>query len=138
MSYTVNTAPQLGVYSVAITGGTATASGGQAAILNPEGVDLIISDWKLFVTASSTGAANLTIGTAASGTAAANSLLTTTAVGAAAGSVFTGISGGTVAGQNVTTTNKWGSADYINVTASATAVGLSAILYIDYWRGSTS
>lgn len=135
MSYTVNTT-QLGAYSVTITGGTATAAGGQAAIPNPEGVDLIINDWKLFVTANSTGAANLTIGTAASGTVAANSMLTTTAMAAAAGSIFTGVNGGTVAGQNVTTTNKWGSADYINVTASASAAGLSAILYVDYYRAS--
>lgn len=136
MSYTVNTAPQFGVYSVTITGGTSTAAGGQAAIPNPEGVDLIINDWKLYVLANSTGATNLTIGTASAGTVAANSMLTTTAMAAAAGSVFTGVSGGTVAGQNVTTTNKWGSAEYINVSASASAAGLSAVLYVDYWRTS--
>lgn len=134
MSYTRNTNPQLGGLAYTITGGTATAAGGQAAIQNPEGVPLIIKDWKLYVTASSTGATNLTIGTAASGTVAANSMLTTTAMAAAAGSVFTGVTGGTAAAQNVTTTVTWGSADYINVTASASAAGLSAILFLDYFR----
>lgn len=124
-------------YTVQITGGTATAAGGQAAIPNPEGVDLIISDWKLAVLANSIGATNLTIGTAASGTVAANSMLTTTAMAAAAGSIFTGVNGGTVAGQNVTTTNKWGSAEYINVSASASAEGLSALLFVDYYRLDT-
>lgn len=134
MSYTQNTAPQLGAYAVTITGGTATAAGGVAAILNPEGVPLIISDFKFYVSANSTGAANLTIGTASSGTAAANSLLTTTAMAAAAGSVFTGIVSGTAAGQNVTTTTLWGSADYINVTGSASTAGLAGILYVDFFR----
>ena len=136
MSYTVNTT-QLGAYSVAITGGTATSGGGVAAIPNPEGVDLIIRDWAFYPQTNSTGAANLTIGTAASGTVAANSLITTTAIAAAAGSVYTGIVGGTVAAQNVTTTNKWGSADYINVTASASAAGFSALLFIKYFRMTT-
>lgn len=131
MSYTVT---GYDPFKVTITGGTATA-GGIASIPNPEGADLIIESWKLFVTANSTGAANLTIGTAASpGTAAANSLLTTLAVGAAAGSVYTGVVGGTVAAQNVTTTNKWGSADYIVVNGSASTVGLSAILFVKYWQ----
>jgi len=134
MSYTVT---RYDPFTVAITGGTATAAGGQAAIPNPEGVDLIIDSWKLAVLANSTGAANLTIGTAASGTVAANSLITTTAIAAAAGSVYTGIVGGTVAAQNVTTTNKWGSADYINVTASASAAGFSALLFIKYFRMTT-
>lgn len=136
MSYTQNTAPQLGVFSVTITGGTAT-TGGIASIPNPEGVDLVIADWKYLVTANSTGAANLTIGTAAApGTAAANSMLTTTAMAAAAGSIFTGVNGGTVAGQNVTATNKWGSADYIVVNGSASTVGMTGILFVDYYRAS--
>jgi hypothetical protein len=134
MAVSQNTAPQLGGLSYTITGGTATAAGGQGAIQNPEGVPLIIKDWKLYVVSNSTGATNLTIGTAASGTVAANSLLTTTAMAAAAGSVFGGIVGGTAAGQNLTTTVSWGSADYINITASASAAGLSAILFINYYR----
>lgn len=135
MSYTVNTT-QLGGYSVTITGGTATAAGGQAAIPNPEGVDLILRTPMLYVTASSTGAANLTIGTAASGTVAANSLLTTTAIGAAAGSAFQLFTAGTVVAGNSTLTQKWGSADYINVTASASAAGFSGILFLPYFRTS--
>lgn len=133
MSYTTNSAPQKGVYSVTITGGTATSGGGQAAIQNPEGVDLLIADAFLAVTANSTGAANLTVGTAASGTVAATSMLPATAMAGAAGSVFHLVYHGTAVGA-AATPQKWGSADYINVAASATAVGLSAILYVDYYR----
>lgn len=137
MSYTQNLTPQLGGLSYTITGGTATA-GGIASIPNPEGVDLILRDVRLLVTANSTGAANLTIGTAASpGTAAANSLLTATAMAAASGKIFTGdVGGGTAVATDVTSSAKWGSADYIVVNGSATTAGLGAILFVDYYRAS--
>lgn len=134
MSYTENTAPQLGGKSWTITGGTATA-GGIASIPNPEGIDLLLRDVRLYVTANSTGAANLTIGTAPSpGTAATNSLLTATAMAAAAGKIFSGDVSGTVVATELTASAKWGSADYLVVNGSASTVGLSAILYVDYYR----
>lgn len=133
MSYTTNTGPQRGAFSVTITGGTATAGGGQAAIPNPEGVDLVLADAFLAVTANSTGATNLTVGTAASGTVAATSMLGATAMAAAAGSVFALFNHGTAVGA-ASTPQKWGSADYLNVAASADASGLSAILFVKYYR----
>lgn len=136
MSYTQNTAPQQGGLSFTITGGTATA-GGIASIPNPEGVDLILRNPRLLVTANSTGAANLTIGTAPSpGTAATNSLLTATAMAAAAGKVYDLGIGGTVVATDLTATAKWGSADYLVVNGSASTVGLSAILFVGYYRAS--
>lgn len=137
MSYTQNLTPQLGGLSYTIVGGTAT-TGGIASIPNPEGVDLILRDVRLLVTANSTGAANLTIGTAASpGTAAANSLLTATAMAAASGKIFTGdVGGGTAVATDVTASAKWGSADYLVVNGSASTAGLGAILFVDYYRAS--
>lgn len=137
MSYVQNTAPQLGGLSYTITGGTAT-TGGIASIPNPEGIPLILRDVRLYVTANSTGAANLTIGTAPSpGTAATNSLLTATAMAAAAGKLYSGdIGGGTVVASDLTATALWGSADYIVVNGSASTAGLGAILYIDFYRTS--
>jgi hypothetical protein len=136
MSYTQNTAPQLGGLSYTITGGTAT-TGGIASIPNPEGIDLVLRDARLLVTANSTGAANLTIGTAPSpGTAATNSLLTATAMAAAAGKIYDLGIGGTVVATDLTATAKWGSADYLVVNGSASTVGLSAILFVDYYRSS--
>lgn len=120
-------------YTVQITGGTATAGGGQAAIQNPEGVDLIIADAFFVAQTNSTGATNLTIGTAASGTVAATSMLPATAMAAAAGSVFSLTYHGTAVGA-AAAPQKWGSADYVNVAASATAVGLTGLLIIDYYR----
>ena len=133
MSYSVNDAPQRGVYSVTITGGTATGPGSQAAIPNPEGVDLILEDAFLAVTANSTGATNLTAGTAASGTVAATSMLGATAMAAAAGSVLHLVYHGTAVGA-AAAPQKWGSADYINVAASASAAGLEAQLFVRYLR----
>lgn len=135
MSYTVNNAPQRGVFSVAITGGTATAAGGVAAIPNPESVDLIIEDAFLHVKTNSNGAANLTVGTAASGTVAANTMLPATAMAAAAGSVFHLVYHGTAVGA-AASPQKWGSADYINVAGSASTVGLTADLFVRYLRTS--
>lgn len=130
MSYTVT---RYSPYTVLITGGTATAAGGQAAIQNPEGVDLIIRDSWLVPLTNSTGATNLTVGTAAAGTVAANQMLAATAMAAAAGSVLHLVYHGTAVGA-AATPQKWGSADYINVSASATAAGLTALLFIDYFR----
>lgn len=133
MSYEVNNGPQKGWYSVDITGGTATAGGGQASIPNPESADLIITDAFLAVTANSTGAANLTVGTAVATTTASTNMLPATAMAAAAGSVFHLVYHGTAVGA-AAAPQKWGSASYINVAASASAVGLSATLFIEYVR----
>jgi len=130
MSYTV---VGYDPFKVAITGGTATAAGGQAAIPNPEGVDLIIADAWIVPTANSTGATNLTIGTASAGTVAASSMLGATAMAAASGSVLHLVYHGTAVGASATPA-KWGSADYINVSASATAAGLTALLFVKYYR----
>lgn len=136
MSYSVNDDPQRGSYSVTITGGTATAAGGVAAIPNPEGANLVIESAFIAITANSTGAANLTVGTAASGTVAANGMLPATAMAAAAGSVFalTNHGGGTATAGNATVPQKWGSADYINVAGSGSTVGLTATLFVRYLR----
>ena len=131
MSYEVNSDPQRGAFSVTITGGTTTANGGLAAIPNPEGVDLVISDAALYVKSNSTGSANLTMGTANSGTVAADSMLPTTAMEAAAGKVFGLTYHGTAL---ATERTKWGSAQYINVTGSASTAGLEAILFVKYFR----
>ncbi len=133
MSYTVQTAPQFGAFAIAITGGTATSGGGVAAVPNPEGVDLVISDAALYVTTNSTGAANLTVGTAASGTVAATSMLGATAMAAAAGKVFALTYHGTALGTERT---KWGSADYLNVAGSASTAGLTGIIFVKYYRTS--
>lgn len=130
MSYEVNTT-QLGAFSVTLTGGTATGAASVAAIPNPEGVDLVISDAALYVVNNSTGATNLTIGTASSGTVAATSMMGATAMAAAAGKVF----GLTYHGTAIATERtKWGSAGYINVAGSASTAGLEAILFVKYFR----
>ncbi len=132
MSYEINTQGK-GAYSVALTGGTATGAASVAAIPNPEGVDLILSTAFLHVLTNSTGATNLTIGTAASGTVAATSMLGNTAMAGAAGSVFHLPFPGTAVGA-AATPQKWGSADYINVASSGSSAGFTGTLYVDYFR----
>lgn len=131
MSYAVNNAPQFGAFSVTLTGGTSTAGGGVASIPNPEGVDLVVADAFLYVRSNSTGAANLTIGTAASGTAAATSMLPATAMAAAAGNVYALYNHGTAVGAAGTL---WDADHYVNVAGSGSTVGLEAELYIKYYR----
>ena len=134
MSYEVVTT-QAGAFAVDLTGGTATSGGGVAAIPNPEGVDLVIADAFLLVKTNSNGAANLTVGTAPSGTVAATSMLPATAMAGAAGSVLALFNHGTAIG-NAAAPQKWGSADYINVAGSASTAGLTARLFIKYYRAS--
>lgn len=128
MSYTIT---RYDPFTVAITGGTSTAGGGVAAIPNPEGVDLVIADAFFVAQTNSTGAANLTIGTAPSGTVAATGMMGATAMAAAAGKHFTLTYHGTALATEVT---KWGSADYINVAGSASTAGLTGLLFVKYYR----
>lgn len=131
MAYQQNVAPQVGAYSVRITGGTSTAGGGVASIPNPEGCDLVIADAFLYVHTNSTGAANLTIGTAAAGTAAATSMLPATAMAAAAGNVYALYNHGTAVGAAGTL---WDADHFVNVAGSGSTAGLTADLIIKYYR----
>ena len=108
-------------YDVPLTAATATTAGGVVALANPFGVDLIIISAQLDIqTAATTNTNTVSIGVAANGTTSATNLFNATAAAQ-------GITG-------TTTPRKWTSGQYVTGTASATLVGMVAILHIQAVR----
>lgn len=129
MTATLNTIGNGAGVSYAITGVASTAGGGIASIANPEGVDLHILATYWEIKTPSTGGANIDIGI---GTAAADSTDIINALADSSAGVFNGIA------QVVTAKSaaglKWASGSVLNITGSATTVGLEAVLHVQYIR----
>ena len=121
---------QKGAYKVALTAATGTTAGGVLSLANPEGADLIVTRLVLDITTEATGAATVDAGIAANGTTSADNLIDAGDVGAAV-AVLDNIEDGGTNGQAV---YKWGSSQYLTVTASATLAGLVGNAYIEYIR----
>lgn len=133
MAATVNSEGK-GWLSIALTGVAATTDGAIGAVLNPEGVDVLITRSILYVATNSTGAANLSTGVAATSTTAASDIINALAMGAAAGKYYNGQAIQVSAKTEVTAPAVWSSTKYINFTGSASTVGLVATLYVEYLR----
>ena len=115
--------------------GVAAATGGAiASVLNPEGIDLIVTHAVLYIATNSTGAANLTVGIGASATTDYNDMVTATAMAAAAGKVYTADARAATIATEVTAPGVWLAAEYVNITGSASTAGLTGTLYIEYLR----
>lgn len=134
MSVTLSTGPHnKGFVKLTITGAASTASGGIGSVLNPEGVDLLITRTFLYARTGSTGAANLDVGIGATSATKGTDILST----------FDGIDA-TIGGKafycqavSVNETEEaviWEDDEYLTVTGSATTVGLDADLYVEYIR----
>ena len=134
MAVTVVNAEGKGWMSIPVTGGTATSAGGLAAILNPEGVDVLITRGVLYISSNSTGAANLVSGVAASATTAASDIIGTLAMAAAEGNYYNAFALGTAAVTEIGTPAIWESDEYVVITGSATTAGLAGTLYLEYIR----
>lgn len=116
---------------IPLTGALLFAGGEVAAMLNPEGVPLIIEDVKIYVDTPSTGAANLSVGLAANATTGATTLINALAVnGAITGLAYHGMTALAANGAAVV----WGVAQYLTATGSASTVGFTGRLYIKYIR----
>jgi len=121
--------------AIDITGVTATTDGAIGAVLNPEGGDLLVLRTILHVATGSTGAANLTCGVAATATTAASDIINALAVGAAAtGKYYNGVVQQAAAKTEVSAPAIWSAGKYINLTGSASSVGLVATLFVEYLR----
>lgn len=121
---------QTGTYVVALTAATDTTAGGVLSLANPEGVDLILpgGGFVLDITTASDGAAAVDAGIAANGTTSSDTLIDGASVATAAvldNVADKGTNGGPV---------KWGSAQYLTITASADASGLVGNAYIRWIR----
>lgn len=114
-----------------IAGVAATTGGAILNLLNPEGVDLIITNFILRTTAVSTGAANVDAGVAAALTSN-DELLDGLGVNGALvlESNHDQVTAGTVAEHEV----EWGADEYLTITGSASTVGLVGTYYVEYIR----
>jgi hypothetical protein len=133
MSATVNKEGK-GFLSIAIAGVLGTTDGAIGAILNPEGVDVLITRCYLYVSVNSAGAANLSCGVAATPTTASNDIINALAMAAAAGKYYNGQAQQVTAKTEVAAPAVWSAGKYINFTGSASTVGLAATLYVEYLR----
>mgnify|MGYP000913347512 CR=1 FL=1 len=120
-------AQQFGAYKLALTATTATTGGAAGAVVNPEGVPLIIKRAFLYVATPSGGAATVDVGIGATATTSNDTLIDGKSVATAG--VFDNI---TDKGTNGKERQLWPVGQYITVTASATLAGLVGALYIDY------
>lgn len=107
--------------SVSLTAATTNGAAGVASIANPLGVDLIIINAYLDITTAATTPANtIDAGIAANGTTSSDTLFD--GQGTTAGLKSPG-------GTNGGLPRKWGAAQYVTATASATLAGLVGTIH---------
>lgn len=120
-----------GCLSGSLTAATTTTGGDCLNLANPEGADLIITNFIIRTTTVSTGAANIDAGVAASATSNDELIDGLDVHGAlVCESNHDQVTAGTVAEHEVV----WGSDEYVTVTPSATVAGLVGTYYIEYIR----
>ena len=124
-----------GVLCRRIDGVASVANGGQGAMPNPEGVNLLILRSTLVVHTPSTGAGNISIGVGATATTAATDIINALAMnGAITGKAYNGHAMQNTAKTEITAPAIWTPTSYVTITGSASLVGLEASLYLEYIR----
>ena len=120
-----------GYIEIPLAGAALFAGGEVAAVKNPEGVPVIITDVKLYVDTPSTGAANLSVGIAANGTTSDTDMINALAVnGAITGVAYHGMTALAAKGA----AQVWGATEYITATGSASTAGFVGRLFVQYIR----
>jgi hypothetical protein len=120
-----------GYIEIPLAGAALFAGGEVAAVKNPEGVPVIITDVKLYVDTPSTGAANLSVGIAANGTTSDTDMINALAVnGAITGVAYHGMTALAAKGA----AQVWGASEYITATGSASTAGFVGRLFVQYIR----
>jgi hypothetical protein len=105
------------------------------ALLNPEGVALLITKATIHFIAPSDGAANLGIGIGATAATKGTDVLNDLDVnGVAAASWYNGHVRQNGAKTEITAPAVWGATEYLTFTGSGSTVGLSGRLYLEYIR----
>lgn len=132
MAATINTEGK-GALTIAITGAASTDNAGLGAILNPEGVTVLITRATLYVATQSTGAANLGVGVTTA-SAKATDIINDLAVGGATGKWYNGHVMQNSAKTEITVPAVWTADKYVTFTGSASTVGLVGTLYLEYIR----
>ena len=118
-----------GYIEIPLTGALLFAGGEVAAVANPEGVPLIITDVKIYVDTPSTGAANLNAGLAANATTSDTDMINALAVnGAITGVAYHGMTALAAKGA----AQVWSTTQYLTATGSASTVGFTGRLFVRY------
>ena len=120
---------QTGSYKAALTAVTTTAVGGALKVVNPEGVDLIITRLILDVTTASSGAATVDAGVDDGGDVNSDTLIDGRS--AATAGVFDDTEDGGTNGKGAV---RWPTGHFLVITASATLAGLVGSAHVQYVR----
>jgi hypothetical protein len=125
-----------GGLTIDITGAASAAAAGLGSLANPEGVTLVITraTYVQLTAGLSTGAANLAIGITTAAAKATDILNDYDCHTAQA--VVNGCTIQTTASTAMTAPALWTPTTYLTFTGSATTVGLSATLYLEYIRAT--
>ena len=118
---------QNGSYKVALTAATTTAVGGVLSVVNPTGVDVMITRLLLNVTTQSTGAASVDIGVDDDGATNSDTLIDGLSVATAG--LYDNIEN---QGTNGKSAVRWPAGYYLVGTASATTAGMVGYAYIEW------
>jgi hypothetical protein len=120
-----------GCLEIPLTGAALFAGGEIAAVLNPEGVPLIIQDVKIYVDTPSTGGCNISVGIAANATSSDTDMINALAIdGAITGKAYHGMTALAAKGE----AQVWGATAYITATGSASSAGFAGRLFVQYIR----
>ena len=120
-----------GCFEIPLTGNLLFAGGEIAAVANPEGVPLIIQDVKIYVDTPSTGGCNLSAGLAADAVTSDTDMINALAInGALTGLAYHGMTALAAKGA----AQVWSTTQYLTVTGSASSVGFTGRLFVQYIR----
>ena len=120
-----------GCLEIPLTGNALFAGGEIAAVANPEGVPLIITDVKIYVDTPSTGAANINVGLAADAVSSDTDMISALAInGAITGKAYHGMTALAAKGE----AQVWGTTQYLTATGSASSAGFAGRLFVSYIR----
>ena len=123
-----------GALTYDIVGVASTGNAGQGVIPNPEGVTCIIMRASLYNITASTGASNISIGVTTVAAAATDLINALDLNAVAALSIYNCHARQNTAKTDISAPADWTAAKYITLTASATLVGYTGRLYIEYLR----
>ena len=123
-----------GFFCVDITGVASTDAAGIGEVLNPEGVDVTILQAWLYTITESTGSANLGCGIAATGVKATDLLNDMDINGVTEGALINCFAPQATAETELSDPADWPSDEYITFTGSATTVGYTGKLLVQYVR----
>jgi hypothetical protein len=120
-----------GCLEIPLTGAALFAGGEIGAMLNPEGVPLIITDVKIYIDTPSTGAADINVGIAADATTSDTDMINALAInGAVTGLAYHGMTALDAKGA----AQIWDTDEYITATGSADSSDFVGRLFVQYIR----